>query len=325
MINTTKCMARLKRDPKSQCRNNKKCGEFCKIHENTPIIGRIDWEQKIDDIESVERLTTKQLKQTAEKYNLEWKTKKELLENVKNHINGKKDYNGKVLVIQKAFRNYIKNKCVNDEDFLTFTKLTDIPNHLFFCYKDDNHFYGFHISSIYEVIKNESINPYNRKTIPDNVVENIKKMYNKNNTEDFTSESSKINTFQRIINIFKKIDDLGYYTQVQWFNNLNIIQLKNYYAQAEDIWNYRAYELTKEVKKNIVAPDGICFNRLLKIQLTKDIDSVRNICLDEIEKMITKGKDISDRKMGAMYVLSALVIVSYDAACSLPWLLDSVM
>ena len=33
--------------------------------------------------------------------------------------------------------------------------------------------------------------------------------------------------------------------------------------------------------------------------------------------MITSGITEADKKMGAMYVLSALVIVSYNAACSL--------
>ena len=49
--------------------------------------------------------------------------------------------------------------------------------------------------------------------------------------------------------IFHRIDLLGNYTDVNWFLDLNIYQLKTLYREAEDIWNYRAQHLTPEIKK----------------------------------------------------------------------------
>ena len=58
----------------------------------------------------------------------------------------------------------------------------------------------------------------------------------------------------RVFHIFQTIDLLNASaggTNPQWFHNLSIIQLKNYYKVLEDIWNYRA-ELSLEQKKDIV-------------------------------------------------------------------------
>ena len=366
-INKTKCMARLKKDNTLQCKNNKKIGDFCKLHQNTSIQCRIDWNSNdifennftndisnliyvdIEHIDIINRFSIKQLKNTIKHYRIkdEYKGKKELIIIIKSYLNKLKNYNNnldKIILIQRTWKEYEKNKinklrgeaffnrklCTNDNDFLTFIDCVDLNDDDFVSFCDLKGFhYGFHVKSLYQIIINDCINPYNREKIPIDELNRINKLFNilnfDRNNISINNLNSKEQTFQRIIDIFKMIDDLGYYTQVNWFLNLNISELKNYYIQAEDIWNYRAYELNSTIKKNIVSPDGICFNKLHKIQISTDIEVIRNYCLDEIEKLITKGKTDSDKKMGAMYSLSALVIVSYDAACSLPWLLDSVL
>lgn len=367
-INYSKCMARLKKNNSLQCKNNKKCGDFCKLHMNTTIENRIDWNIPISDIsndsnikylkkehlEIINRFNIKQLKNTIKHYNIITnKTKRhDIIKIIGFFFKHNNRYTPKELDFIISCQNKIKynlkilknNKlhllrgealnnrsiCTNDEDFLTFIKCKDIDHDDFVSFEDNAGFhYGFHIKSLYHIINSDCINPYNRDRIPDIELQRLNKLYNMlnitiNNDNNICRNKEQI-TFQRIINIFKSIDDLGYYTQIKWFNDLNITELRNFYLQAEDIWNYRAYDLTPQIKKNIISPDGKCFNKLAKIQVCKDIDEIRNYCLDDIEKMITSGITEADKKMGAMYVLSALVIVSYNAACSLPWLLDSVM
>ena len=41
--------------------------------------------------------------------------------------------------------------------------------------------------------------------------------------------------------------------------------------------------------------------------------------------MINKGINNEYRSLGALYILTALTLVSSDAASALPWLYDSVM
>ena len=366
-INKNKCMARLKKDPSLQCKNSKKCGDFCKLHENTSIQFRIDWNSDdikmgdnidnykyvdISQLDIINRFNIKQLKNTIKHYNIKCnvKSKKDIINSIKIYFQYTLKYNNnidKIIKIQRYLQKYKFNNvdrlrgdafnnrslCTNDNDFLTFISCSEIDNNNFVSFRDNKGFhYGFDIKSLYQIIKNGSINPYNREKILESElhrINNLFKLLKLKNIELDIDNNSLLNpkekTFQRIINIFKMIDDLGYYTQVNWFLNLNINELKNYYIQAEDIWNYRAYELTPQIKKNIVYPDGKCFYKLHKIQLSYDLNEIRNLCLDDIERLINTSKNISDKKMGAMYSLSALVIVSYDAGCSLPWLLDSVL
>ena len=70
-------------------------------------------------------------------------------------------------------------KCLNDNDFLTFQKISDIPFYQLYTYKDkDNFIYGFDICSIYNMLKNNEYtkNPYNRNELPTNTLRNIKKI-----------------------------------------------------------------------------------------------------------------------------------------------------
>jgi hypothetical protein len=50
---------------------------------------------------------------------------------------------------------------------------------------------------------------------------------------------------------------------------------------------------------------------------------VRRALLDVIDAFVTGGADSDSRGLGAMYVLTALTLVSDRAALSLPWLYES--
>jgi hypothetical protein len=96
-----------------------------------------------------------------------------------------------IVKIQRKFRQYISAKyrllsgpgylhvksCVNDTDFYTFDKLTDVPLQNLFTFRDrDGKIYGFHIASIYNLILNsfpEITNPYNRNLLPIAIVQNV--------------------------------------------------------------------------------------------------------------------------------------------------------
>jgi uncharacterized membrane protein YgcG len=96
-----------------------------------------------------------------------------------------------IVKIQRKFRQYVSAKyrllsgpgylhvkgCVNDTDFYTFDKLTDIAPQNLFTFRDrDGKIYGFHIASIYNLILNsfpEITNPYNRNLLPVAIVQNV--------------------------------------------------------------------------------------------------------------------------------------------------------
>ena len=61
----------------------------------------------------------------------------------------------------------------------------------------------------------------------------------------------KFNIKYEIIDLFQHFDDLGIYTNINWFLQLNKIKLIRYYKELMDIWNYRA-NLTMQIKEKYV-------------------------------------------------------------------------
>jgi len=68
-------------------------------------------------------------------------------------------------------------KCVNDTDFYTFDKISNIKPTQLFTYQDsDNKIYGFHIASIFHLVVSSYptiTNPYNRNVISSSIIKNL--------------------------------------------------------------------------------------------------------------------------------------------------------
>jgi len=93
--------------------------------------------------------------------------------------------------IQRNFKNFLSRKyrklsgpgylqttkCVNDTDFYTFDKISNIkPMELFTYMDNDNKIYGFHIASIFHLIVTSYptiTNPYNRNVMPWTIIRNL--------------------------------------------------------------------------------------------------------------------------------------------------------
>lgn len=114
-------------------------------------------------------------------------TKPELVLRIYSHL--KHSYF--IVKIQRKFREYVSgkyrslcgpgylhiSKCVNDTDFYTFDKLSNIlPQNLFTYLDKDGKVYGFHIASIFHLIISsypDITNPYNRNIIPSKIIQNV--------------------------------------------------------------------------------------------------------------------------------------------------------
>ena len=252
----------------------------------------------------------------------------------------------KIVKIQKFFRNYIdniiknlrgrafydRNICHNEEDFMSFDELNTIPNTYFYSFQDKDGFtYGFDIRSLHEFIvkldKKKPYNPYNNIKLVSHNIKNIYTLIRLLNIRNKKTKLKKIkftNKYREMrdkaIQIFHKINMLNNYTDVNWFLDLDIYHLKKLYESAEDIWNYRAMHLTKEVRKKHI-PNNDAFKippyEIFKI---KDKLNIQNIILNEINKFITEGITEEERRTGAMWMLTALVEVSPAACDSMPHL-----
>jgi hypothetical protein len=209
--------------------------------------------------------------------------------------------------------------------------------HQFISYKDEDRFiYGFDINSLYNLfLKSKSnTNPYNRRIIPEFVFKNIKSIVrlsrilkiniNLQFDDDTKNISSEKAIELRALSLFQNIDALGNYSNPQWFLSLNRNQLIKFVRELCDIWNYRA-QLANETKRNICPPNGDPFRNLSMpyIHTEQDMNNVKKIILEVLEKLVNSGADSDSKALGAYYVLGALTIVNETAATSLPWLFQS--
>lgn len=129
----------------------------------------------------------------------------------------------------------------------------------------------------------------------------------------------------RTLALFQNIDALGNYSDPQWFNSLSRNNIIKFVRDLSDIWNYRA-QLTNEVKRKICPPNGDPFRNLSMpyIHTEGNMNNVRKVVLEVLEKMVNTGIDQDSKSLGSYYVLGALTLVNETAATSLPWLFQSV-
>jgi len=291
--------------------------------------------------------TVTQLKSISKYYNQKTSgNKKELVNTCYNFLK----LSHYVQKIQKIFRGsivrqlrtlrgpaYVNRKCTNETDFFTLEDLIEIPDAQFFSYKgDDGFIYGFDICSLYNMICVEKMkpnNPYNRNPLPTDIMYKMKSISRLSSILGYTlnividNKIYDLSTEKKIelktLDIFQKIDELGFITNHKWFLNLNRGSLKAFTHELMDIWNYRA-QLSNETKLKVEPRRSNPFYEFnIPLILTQDKQQIQKRILEIIEIFISRGATIEDRSLGVYYVLGALTMVCANAANSLPWLYES--
>jgi hypothetical protein len=129
---------------------------------------------------------------------------------------------------------------------------------------------------------------------------------------------------QRIQELFMEMDQLGNYTQSEWFNQLDIRGFTRLYRYLFDIWNYRS-QMTYELKMKICPFYSPFEGVIIRQNVTIDFQEIKVACLIVMENMTYLGVDEDHRKIGVFHALSALTIVSHGARMAMPWLYESVV
>lgn len=243
-----------------------------------------------------------------------------------------------ILNINKLKGPGVNSKCVNDTDFYTFEEKNKIEYNYFFSIKENDNIYFFDIRSFKLLIDNHTnntiINPYNRNIISNEYITKFNKLvtYLKNINvniffePDILTEEQIFN--QKIIHIFQIIDSHGYNTSIEWFTNLNILQLRKFWINLEDIWNYRC-NLDSVMKNNIILKTKkqpfSCFKLIYTSYKNTTMEfkkHLQKVVLNDIHIFITSGITAEFCNTGCLYVLTALASVSKDCMESMPWLLQ---
>ena len=245
---------------------------------------------------------------------------------------------------------------VNDADFYTMDDFADVPHYQIFRFRDvvDHMVYQFNAASFFQLLKtavpdiNININgdnaaltasftnPYTRSPISRNAVVLFFKKLSMSRIMRYpvcTAFKEEVLTAQqtvelRTVELFQVINALGNYADSNWFSGLYHPQHIRFIQELYDIWSYRA-ELSAQIKCQVCPPHGTLFENPNSLTVMNDIrtasyETVRDINLGVIGRLVLSGVNDDDRKLGAFYVLSALTLVSQGARNALPWLYQSV-
>lgn len=130
----------------------------------------------------------------------------------------------------------------------------------------------------------------------------------------------------RVQGLFMEVDQLGHYTQAQWFMQLERRDYVRYFRTLQDIWRYRA-QLSFSVKQKICPlwDPFIAQSTEHANYITMPETQLQNLCITVMEDMVCTGIDNDSRMLGAFHVLSALTIVSPAARASMMWLYESLV
>ena len=269
-------------------------------------------------------------------------------------INNILKFHIKALYIQSWVRSYFVRKWIslhgpswdnislvnNSSDFLTMEAIKSIHWSEKFNFQDSQGFiYSFHKLSFQKLLKNKLpnkslLNPYNKVPISNQNITFFKKLMKYTNMLGISlrdeddenlelNETCKEKAIRRANELFYFIDNLGNYSDSQWFLNLEKPQLRIFIREIIDIWHYRA-GLTIDQKIEM-CPSGNPFINMNNVYFSNDypIEFYQNCILDSLFKLVTSSPIISCQNTAALYVLGALTMVNPLAAQSLPWLYES--
>ena len=308
------------------CKSLKKYGKYCKKHkryhliDDNNLIIKDKFTFQIKDY-LLNDLKTYYCRRINDKKGNH--LKKFYFEEICKHIEKINNYEEtKIIKIQSLFRrnkilNSLRKNCNNTEDFYTYDPLSEIDDKYFYSYTDSKGFkWGFDIRSLVKLIEMDYPNPYTTEKFSNKILKDVKekisKLKNNNlfiNIEENILRDRKASIKQKVVDLFSDIELNGYSCQVNWFLEMSGRRLKELYKQLEDLWNYRA-QLSQESKRNICPPDGRIFT-------TPIIEVMNYNCKEDLQELIihdvSKFKNsinLSDKKLGYMYFIIGLSVVS---------------
>jgi hypothetical protein len=232
-----------------------------------------------------------------------------------------------------------RSLCVNDTDFYSMERMSDIQRNQFISFKDDaGMVYGFDVMSLhtyYDAEMNNGhqvpLNPYNRAPFPLTL---RSQMHRKIGLTDILGIPCKIEEEpepvlsqqqrdeQLLFIVFQQINSHGHYADSAWFSELNVVGIMRFMRELADIWNYRA-QIMPQLKQEICPPNGDPF-RYVDLRYIQP-DMIKHQGIQIINTFVTSGTNRDSQSLGAYYVLSALTLVSQPAQAAMPWLYESVV
>ena len=219
---------------------------------------------------------------------------------------------------------------MNDTELYSFESIRTIPLHYLISIADERgSIWAFDTRTlVHSMTKGfPSQNPYTRDVFLERAKEKIhnriewlrKRKYHILHINNDIVSNEQL-WAHKVLDIFLRIESLGYYVNCEWFHRLTLDEHKQFYSHLFSLWSWKL-QLTRADKERIVPVDTTVVFRFHPDDTPiKSQSWWQKNTLNLIDTFISKGCTKEDKKMGAMYVLMSLVEVSSAAAEALPWL-----
>jgi hypothetical protein len=214
----------------------------------------------------------------------------------------------------------------NKTELQTMEELDTIPKLYIWSYADENkHIWTFDIRSFSHMMSLK--NPYTQLQITEPGKASLEARLNwlkkKGYSTSFLNDSvlTEEQGFSlRVLDIFMKMDFLGYHSDSNWFLSLENKGQINLYKELYDLWNYRL-QISPEIKEQICPGlDDLMRFDPYKARTQRSAIWWKKLNLNILDALLSRAPDKTNRALGAMYSLTALVRVSEDAREVYDWL-----
>jgi len=245
-----------------------------------------------------------------------------------------------VLKIQKTWRTWLSHRCgpllrfkaeaTNPFDFFSSDPIEEIKIGEFISFVDSGKGYVMDIKSVSSLLehaqKNGEVpaNPFNRNPLPALFLRRYQRHIGKKAPSLWSNLQAASETQKHELaatDIFRSLEDLGNYTNPEWFLGLSAIGLQRLYIELADIWYHRA-SLSHIDRARIVPLPHKAFKMPVTTVLIMGAKALKPLLIETCKLLVTAAPSKGDRQLGGMYILGALALVSDGAGAAFPWLLE---
>jgi len=301
--------------PDAQCPSNASQGDFCQRHSKRPIrfFDRRKNDQRI--------IYTRSNALLVGKIQRWWRL---LISNKRRRTQG--------LFV------HLKDMLNNTTEVYSMEAVSSIPQVFFFSYADaQKNGWAFDIRSLVHLTSQGQVlqNPYTREPLPESALAMFRKRVEWLRSKEYpllyvydevlTPEQI---WNQRVLDVFMKIEAMGYLLNTNWFHELSLKNHRSFYRALYQLWTWRL-GLSADEKEEICPGYSVANTRLFHHvpedmnRGHQDMKWWKKKNLNLIHSLVTRGTSKSLRGLGALYVVMGLVQVSEGAADAYPWVLES--
>lgn len=234
---------------------------------------------------------------------------------------------------------FVRSVCSNQTEISTLEPIEKIPSVFFFSYVDSKgNCWSFDLRSLNHLLLEDTYlkNPYTREPLDSstrNRLTQCNEYLNRRGIPCFYNLQENLNQKQmwnqKVLELFLKLDALGYRGSTQWFDTMTLLQQEKLYRRLYILWNYRL-GLTSEEKETIIPGHLSTAKKLFRWtpdtveNANHDLHWWKKNNLELLSRFVSSSSDKTKQGLGALYLLMGFASIVREVGDAYPWILETV-